>query len=271
VTRLKKTRAAVSGLLLAAVLAGCTAEAATTGSTDTTTSVSAEEVAASTGITVEEALAANLETHDDDADYAYAESDVVDVVLTGDSAEADSDAVAVDGGTVTITAAGTYRLSGSLDGQVVVDTQDDGVVRIVLDDAEISSSTTSALAFLDAGTAMVVLADGSTNTLSDGSDYAADGSEPNAALYSAADLTVTSTGTLVVTGNANDGIASKDGLILDSGTITVDAVDDGIRGKDYLVVEDADVTVTAGGDGLKADDAEDATAGYVHVAAGPSA
>ena len=34
----------------------------------------------------------------------------------------------VDGSTVTITAAGTYRLSGTLtDGQVVVQTTDDGI------------------------------------------------------------------------------------------------------------------------------------------------
>jgi hypothetical protein len=216
--------------------------------------------------TVEDALAGNLAP--EDVDPSYDESEVVDVALTGDSAESDSDAVEASDGTVTITAAGTYRLSGDLDGQVVVDAEDDGVVRIVLDDAEISSSTTSALAFLDAGSAVVVLADGSTNSLSDGSDYAVDGEEPNAALFSSADLTVSRTGALTVTGNANDGIGGQDGVVLDSGTITVEAVDDGIRGKDYLVLRDADVSVTAGGDGLKSDNAEDATAGYVHVAGG---
>ncbi|MGY1840642.1 MULTISPECIES: carbohydrate-binding domain-containing protein [unclassified Modestobacter] len=267
--RLEKTRAAMAGALVAAVLAGCTAEAATTSSSDSTAStVSAEEVTASAGISVEDAVAANLSTHDDDADHAYQEAEVVEIALTGDSAEADSDAVTVSDDTVTITAAGTYRLSGSLAGQVVVDTEDDGVVRIVLDDAEIASSTTSALAFVDADIAMVVLAEGSTNTLADGSDYVVDGAEPNAALYSAADLTLTGAGALTVTGNANDGIASQDGLVLDSGTVTVEAVDDGIRGKDHLVVQDADVTVVSGGDGLKSDNAEDAAAGYVYVAGG---
>ncbi len=51
-----------------------------------------------------------------------------------------------------------------------------------------------------------------------------------------ADLTITGTGALTVDGNQDDGIASKDGLVILDGTITVDAVDDGIRGKDYLVV-----------------------------------
>ena len=68
-----------------------------------------------------------------------------------------------------------------------------------------------------------------------------------------------------MTGNFNDGIASKDGLVIASGTIAVTAADDGIRGKDYLVVRDGRITVNAKGDGLKSDDAEDATKGYIAI------
>ena len=132
-----------------------------------------------------------------------------------------------------------------------------------------TSSTGSALVVTDAEEVQVVLADGSENALTDAETYA-DTSEdaPNAALYSTADLTIAGTGALTVTGRSNDGIASQDGLVVTGGTVTVDAVDDGIRGKDYLVVDDGDLTVTAGGDGLKSDNAEDATRGYVSVAAG---
>lgn len=69
-------------------------------------------------------------------------------------------------------------------------------------------------------------------------------------------------------GNLNDGITSKDGLIIAAGNITVTAVDDGIRGKDYLVVQGGTFTVTAQGDGLKADNAEEAGQGYIAIAAG---
>ena len=55
-------------------------------------------------------------------------------------------------------------------------------------------------------------------------------------------------------GNAYDGITSKDGLVIESGTITVDAVDDGIRGKDRLEINGGTIDVTAGGDGIKSDD-----------------
>src|SRR5690606_28538645 len=92
--------------------------------------------------------------------------------------------------------------------------------------------------------------------------------EPNAALYSTADLTITGTGALEVHGNANDGITSKDGLVIESGTITVDAVDDAVRGKDYVVVSGGTLDLTAGGDGIKSDNDEDAALGYVYVADG---
>ena len=68
-----------------------------------------------------------------------------------------------------------------------------------------------------------------------------------------------------MTGNYNDGIASKDGLTIASGTIAVASADDGIRGKDYLIVDDGDITVNAGGDGLKSDNADDAALGYVSI------
>ena len=41
--------------------------------------------------------------------------------------------------------------------------------------------------------------------------------EANAALYSAAALTIAGTGSLDVTGNANDGIAAQDGLVVTYG------------------------------------------------------
>ena len=107
-----------------------------------------------------------------------------------------------------------------------------------------------------------MLADATENTISDGASYVfADpvDDEPNAAIFSASDLTISGNGSLTVEGNYNDGIASKDGLTIAGGSITVSAVDDGIRGKDYVVVEDSVITIDAQGDGLKSDNEEDAT------------
>ncbi|WP_081784901.1 carbohydrate-binding domain-containing protein [Cellulomonas sp. KRMCY2] len=280
--RLRSTRTAALPMAVAlAMLTACgtttSADAGTTSGsqtvqTSTAADTTTDEATAGSTATVA-ATAENAPDHDDPADHEWDEADVVDITLDGDSATSESMvAVGIEGSTVTIGAPGTYRLSGTLDdGQVLVTSGADGIVRLILDGVDITSSTSAPLVVTDADEVVVVLADGSQNHLSDAATYVypdAETDEPNAALFSTADLTITGTGALTVEGNANDGIASKDGLVIASGTITVDAVDDGIRGKDYLVIDDGDITVTAGGDGLKSDNEEDATMGYVSVAAG---
>lgn len=89
------------------------------------------------------------------------------------------------------------------------------------------------------GVPMIVLAEGTENTLTDGNEYiyaSAGEDEPNAALFSKADLTITGTGALTVEGNYNDAITSKDGLLIHSGAIVVTAVDDDICGKITLLL-----------------------------------
>lgn len=259
---------ALAGALLAVTLTACSADDAGTSSaasdSATTSSVSVASAVAA-GSVAADVLAANAEVHESGLDYD--EADVREITLSGQTASSDADAVTIDGGTVTITAPGTYRLSGTLtDGQVVVDSPSDGLVRLILAGADITSSTTAALSVVDADEVVVLLADGTANSLTDAAQYVhpdADTDEPNAALFSTADLTIAGSGTLAVTGRSNDGIASKDGLVIAGGTTTVAAADDGIRGKDYVVVDGGDITVTAGGDGVKADNAEDADKGFV--------
>ncbi|NUT34275.1 MAG: carbohydrate-binding domain-containing protein [Hamadaea sp.] len=262
--RTKLLAAVASAVLGTAALAGCTAEASTadaqsTATTGATAAVNATQTAAAV-------LAENKADHVDGDQSAWSASDAVAIQLTGSSATASGDGVKVDGAMVTITKAGTYKLSGTLDGQVVVAAADQEVT-LVLDGATIASTTTAAIAATDAKQLTVILADGSQNSLSDAGSYA-DGADVNAALYSAADLTITGTGALTVKGNGNDAIASQDGLVIQNGSIIATAKDDGIRGKDYLVVDGGTVAVTSGGDGLKADNDQDADSGYLSITGG---
>ena len=261
-------RQVVAGSLAAVLLVGCgTSVASETTGTATSTSTSASSVAASDATTVEAALADDVEV--EPGDVAYDEADAVEVTLSGSSATSDSDAVTSQDGTATITAAGTYVLSGDLAGQVVVNSTDDGVVRLVLDDATITSSTSAAINVVDAASVVVVLADGSSNSLADAATYDDTSDEaPTGALYSTADLTIGGTGSLSVSGNANNGIVGKDGLVITGGTIDVTSVDDGILGKDYLVLTDGTVTVDSVGDAFKSDNTEDAGSGFVLIEGG---
>jgi len=220
----------------------------------------------------EEALAENSQAHGDAADTVVDAAGAVTITLNGDSITTTGQGVLVDGSTATIGASGDYILTGSLsDGQIVVNTGSEALVRLVLNGVDLSSSTSSPLYIEKAEEVVVLLAEGTRNFITDGTNYTlanAEESEPNAAVFSKADLTIAGEGELTVTGNYNDGIASKDGLLIAGGAITVGAMDDGIRGKDYLVVEGGNITVNARGDGLKSDNAEDATQGDIDIAGG---
>jgi hypothetical protein len=263
----------VAALALALTLTGCAAQQASSPATSSGTAAATESSTATAPISAELAASIAEDTHFDEDDLSWDAADETRVTLADGSSAAegaDSSAVAVDGDTITISAAGTYRLSGSLtDGQVVVAAGEEDVVRILLDDAEITNGTGAPFVVQSANEVLVYLEDGTANTLTDAKTYA-DSSEdaPTAALYSMADLTIAGPGELAVTGNYADGIVSKDGLVLASGTVTVDAADDGIKGKDYLALLDGTWKVTAGGDGVKSDNEEDEDRGWLLAAGG---
>lgn len=191
------------------------------------------------------------------------------ITLNGASASVSGDGATASGGKVTITAAGTYVISGTLtDGSIVVNSGTDGTVRLVLDGANITSSTSSAIYIKDAGKAMISLVPGTTNTLSDAASYTYDDAanqEPDAAIFSKSDLVFNGTGTLTVTGNAGDAVKGKDSVLFVEGTYNVTAADDGIIGKDSLEIDSGTFTVNAGGDGLKATNDSDASMGSVTI------
>ncbi len=254
----KRTIQTLSVAVAMSVLAACgsTVDAAggddvALGDTDVATTAETASDDSTRAETVATATAENVEAIDTAGVYDYDEADVVQISL-GTTISATSDTVSIDGTTATITSAGVYEVAGTLnDGQLVVDGGDEAVVQLILNGTDITNADGAAIAVTSAETAVVILADGSSNTLTDGSDYVfADGAdEPNATLFSSADLTLGGTGSLTVFGNYNDGIASKDGLAIDGGAITVVAIDDGVRGKDYVVINGGEIDVTAGGTG----------------------
>ena len=268
----RRATGAVAFLAAIALAAGCStssassnASASSSSESDTTwTTISSSVATASTGASVSDILGANASVEDassseDDAGTTDTSS-ATTITLSGSSASASGSAsgnVKVDGGTVTI--------SGELSNGRVVVNAPKADVRLVLKGASITSSDGPAIDVQDAGNAIVVLAKDSKNTLTDGASYAS-GQEATAALFSSDTLTVTGTGQLDVTGSYKDGISSKNGLIITgSTTIKVKAADDGLRGKDYLVVESGTLTVEAGGDALKSSEGDDETKGFISL------
>ncbi len=205
----------------------------------------------------------------DDLDSSASGSDIK---LAGDSIIFEGSGATVNGAIVTITSAGAYNLSGSLNnGQVVIDTEDEETVVLVLNGANITCLTSAPIYVKNAEKVVITLADGAENYVTDGTSFIledAASDEPNAAIFSKDDLTINGNGSLTVNANYNNGIASKDDLKITGGRITVNAVNDGIKGRDSVAVKDGTITINAGADGLQANNEEDAEKGYISIEGG---
>lgn len=192
----------------------------------------------------------------------------VSVKFSGTSAEISGKGAAFSEKSLNITAAGTYIISGELaDGQIHINAGKKDVVTLVLDNASVTSSETSALYAEQCSKTIIILKDGTVNTFSDGSGYDTE-KDPDAAIYAQDDLTILGGGTLNVNGNTKNGITSKDVLRISGGTLNVAAENHGITGKDDLAVEECKITVNAkNGDGLRStnSDTDKADKGHVTV------
>ena len=198
-------------------------------------------------------MGANSQTHMVDSDANWKASAVQDVRLKS---------------TLTISKAGTYRLRGTIaNGQVLVNVNGNGVVRLILAGASITSSSKAAIEVQAAPKLVVVLQAGTKNTITDGATRAAT-DNASGALYSKAPLTIMGSGSLRVNGRHGDGIAGTDGVAITGGNLSVTAMDDGIRGRDFVYVRGGTINVTAQSDGLRSTGKAASTVGYVYIGGG---
>lgn len=111
---------------------------------------------------------------DRDKEIGYDEEKSAYITLSDDESICDSDAVWVDGDTITITDEGTYILSGELtDGMIIVDAEDTDKVQIVLNGVKITSEQSAAIYVRSADKVFITTAGGSENTLTNGGTYTA--------------------------------------------------------------------------------------------------
>ncbi len=210
---------------------------------------------ASIGSVTPTASTVNVTLSDEDTNTDFDKDSAVSITLKGNDAQISGNGAAFNDGSVTISEAGTYVISGSLTGgSLIISAGKNDVVRLVMDNAEISSSNAPALYSEKSKKTIIVLPSGSESTLSDGSSYINedDDSAPDASLFCKDDLTISGSGTLNVKGNAKNGITCKDILRITGGTINVSAAHHGITGRDDLAVSGGVITVDANdGDGLR--------------------
>lgn len=223
-----------------------------------------------------ETVQADFEYTDDDmfTDWDYNteyDEDSVQIELNGDSAEASSDSVEINGSTVTITEEATYVISGTLnDGMIVVNASDTAKVHLVLAGAEINSETSALIYVREADKVLVTLADGTENVLSNGGTFEQiDDNNIDAVIFSKQDLTLNGSGSLEVISPAGHGIVCKDDLAVTGGTYSIESASHGLDANDSVrITGDTDIAADTGKDGIHSENNDDDSLGFVYISGG---
>lgn len=205
-----------------------------------------------------------------DSKTDYDENTSIHIQLNGSSVTCDSNAVEISGSTITITDEGTYIFSGTLDnGMILVNAEESDKPQLVFNNVTIHNETSSPLYILEADKVFVTLAEGSTNTLSNGGTFnAIDENNIDGTIYSKQDLTFNGSGGLAVNSPAGHGIVAKDDLVFTGGTYTITSANHGLDANDSLRVKNANITIAAGKDGAHVENSDDAELGFIYIASG---
>lgn len=167
---------------------------------------------------------------------------------------------------LTITEAGTYILSGTLeDGTVTVNVSKDDKVQLVLNGVSVTSSKSAAMLVESADKVFITLAEGTENSLT--SAVFDENSDVDGVVFARDDIVFNGTGSLIIT-SANHGIVGKDDVKIASGTYAITARGRGIDANDSVRIADGSFTIVSEKDAIRAKNEEDAEKGYVFIAGG---
>lgn len=249
--------------------AGGNANAAGSNSQSNAT-VSQGTSAAGENATSSESLVVKLT--DKDLEDSVGVSGATEITLNQTTAEISGAGASFADQNLIISAAGSYVLQGELeDGQIIVEAGEEDDVRLIFNGVTVHSSSSAPVYVKTADKVVITLAPDTVNRLSDESTASAvteDSTEPTAALYSEADLTLNGSGELDVTALNNHGIQSKDDLKILGGVIKIEAQTDGIKGRDSVYIDAAELSIVCGSDGIQSNNTEESGLGVVNIAGG---
>ena len=263
------SRACAAGLvatLFSLPLAACSrASAASSQSTQSEESAASSEL----GTDADHLVSVTDIVTDRDLEGTWEEDGATRISLSDDGCAVDGAGAVADGTTVTITAGGTYVLTGQISaGQVVVNA-DGEKVQLVLDGASVTSTDSAAILVRAAKKVWLTLADGTQNKLATSGSFAEDDEYSiDGAVWCKSDLTINGTGALKVSSAEGHGIVCKDELALVSGDVEVEAARHAVQAQDAACVVAGTWSLTAGTDGIHCGDDDDAEKGSVLIVGG---
>lgn len=261
-------------LTVALPLAGCKSET-TAASSEATLATGENGEPQLTDPSTQAAAAIQAEFSDFDLTDTY-ETLTATITCSGSAATIEGAGAKQNGDLLEITAGGTYLLSGSFNGQVLVNAPDTDKVRLVLAGFSVTYADGSPILCESADKVAITLAEGTKNTVTDnGSGYidVEDGEDdPNTrtagAIHGKCALTINGSGSLTVKANYHNGIHTKKTLKLVGGTVSVEAADDGFKGKNAVAIRGGSLTVVSGEDGIQCSEEDNTAHGYIWIEGG---
>lgn len=169
---------------------------------------------------------------------------------------------------VTVSSAGTYVMSGTLQGRVIIDADKEDKVQLVLDGAEIISSSGSAIYVKSADKVFITLKEGTQNLLSASFANNINGDNVDGVIFSKSDLTLNGRGELKISSSDGHGVVSKDSLVVTGGKYEIDASGQALSGKDCVCVSGGEFNIKSGKDSVHSKNDDDEARGYVYITGG---
>ncbi len=257
---MKKMMTAALAACLAASLAGCTGAQAQNGESAADEATERTSQAGSSDMTAAlEGL--DLDFSKRDTDPSYDEAAATKVSLADDAISVDGSGAEAEGSQLTVTAAGTYVVTGELgNGGITVAAGDEDKVQLVLSNTVIHNENGPAIFVDNADKVFITLAEGTENSLTDGAEYQLTDEDDNrdACVFSRDDITFNGSGKLTVNGAYKHAICSKDDLVIAGGQLNITSVEDALTGKDAVKVTGSDLQISAGDDAVH-------TEGYIYM------
>ena len=177
--------------------------------------------------------------------------------------------------TYTLTAAGTYTLTGALNGQILVDAGSDAEVVIELNGVTITCGTDSPIKVVSADKLEISAKKDTENVIKDtrSAKTVDTDSQGEGAISANCDLKLKGNGVLVIEASYNNGAHTTKDLTIQNLSLKVTALNNAIKGKDSITIKSGTiVAISTKGDGIETEDtdisAKDKQRGTVSIADG---
>ena len=158
-----------------------------------------------------------------------------------------------------ITKAGTYTLTGKLEGQILIEAGDDDEVVLELNGVTITYDSDSPIKAVSGSKLEISAKKDTDNVVKDNraNKKTDDENQGEGAISADIDLKLKGSGTLVVTGNYNNGVHTTKDLTIQKLTLKATGYNNAIKGKDSVTINSGTVQAYAvTGNGIKTEDSD---------------